>query len=52
MEAKILPTYNIDKQFDDSIAAGAEFFLEGKIFIYPTDTVYGIGGNPFNKISV
>ena len=26
--------------------------LEGKIFIYPTDTVYGLGCNAFDEISV
>jgi len=52
MEAKILPEYNIGEQFDNSIIAASELFFAGKIFIYPTDTIYGIGGNPFNASSV
>jgi L-threonylcarbamoyladenylate synthase len=52
MEARILTAYNIDEQFDNSIIAASELFFSGKIFIYPTDTIYGIGGNPFNNNSV
>ena len=40
---------NIDEQFDESIKLAHEFFLKGSIFIYPTDTIYGFGGNPFNE---
>ncbi len=29
-----------------------ELFLNGSIFIYPTDTIYGFGGNPFNEIAI
>lgn len=39
---------NIDKNFDESIQLAQELFLKGSIFIYPTDTIYGFGGNPFN----
>ena len=44
--------FDIDEQFETSIIAASELFYAGKIFIYPTDTIYGIGGNPFNKNSV
>ena len=30
----------------------AEFVDNGKIVIFPTDTVYGIGCDPFNEVSV
>ena len=40
---------NIDEQFDESMKLAHELFLKGSIFIYPTDTIYGFGGNPFNE---
>lgn len=38
----------IDSNIDDAIDTAAKFYFEGKIFVYPTDTIYGFGGNPFN----
>jgi L-threonylcarbamoyladenylate synthase len=43
---------NIDKNFDESINIASELFLKGSVFIYPTDTIYGFGGNPFNEIAI
>lgn len=43
---------NIDKNFDESINIARELFLKGSIFIYPTDTIYGFGGNPFNEMAI
>lgn len=43
---------NIDYKFDQSIKLAQELFLEGTIFIYPTDTIYGFGGNPFNENAI
>jgi L-threonylcarbamoyladenylate synthase len=43
---------NIDDDFDGAIELASKLFNEGKIFIYPTDTVYGIGGNPFHEFVV
>jgi L-threonylcarbamoyladenylate synthase len=40
---------NIEKQFETSIQSAKNLFFEGGIFIYPTDTIYGFGGNPFNE---
>ena len=37
---------NIDEKFYESIKLANELFLNGSIFIYPTDTIYGFGGNP------
>ena len=44
--------YNIDQDFESSVISAAELFLSGKIFIYPTDTIYGFGANPFNENAV
>ena len=43
---------NIEQNPDASLMLAAELFHSGKIFIYPTDTIYGIGGNPFDKRAV
>jgi L-threonylcarbamoyladenylate synthase len=43
---------NIDEQFDESINIANRLFLDGSIFIYPTDTIYGFGGNPFNEMAI
>ena len=43
---------NIDEKFYESIKLANELFLNGSIFIYPTDTIYGFGGNPFNEIAI
>ena len=52
MEVVNFKKYNIDEQFEKSIEAASELFSAGKIFVYPTDTIYGMGGNPFDKRAV
>jgi len=47
IDKKIL--INIDENPELALTQAAELFHSGKIFIYPTDTVYGLGGNPFDK---
>ena len=42
-------TINIDENPESALILAGELFHSGKIFIYPTDTIYGIGGNPFDK---
>ena len=47
---------NIIVRIDDdpvnAVKLAARLYLQGEIFIYPTDTIYGVGGNPFNKTTV
>lgn len=40
---------NIDENLCESAKLAQELYVKGKVFIYPTDTIYGIGGNPFNE---
>lgn len=40
---------NIDENPESALNLASELFHSGKIFIYPTDTIYGIGGNPFDE---
>ena len=42
----------IRDSFETGIEIAQELFLNGSIFIYPTDTIYGFGGNPFNEASI
>jgi L-threonylcarbamoyladenylate synthase len=43
---------NIEENFDNGVELARELFLNGSIFIYPTDTIYGFGGNPLNENAV
>lgn len=43
---------NIDENLESATALAKELFLNGSIFIYPTDTIYGFGGNPFNENTI
>jgi len=49
MQADQKNIINIDENSESGLIMAAELFHSGKIFIYPTDTIYGIGGNPFNR---
>jgi L-threonylcarbamoyladenylate synthase len=40
--------FDIEKDQEKALIIASEIFHAGKIFIYPTDTIYGIGGNPFH----
>lgn len=51
-ELKKAELFNIDKDFEQSVKKAKEVFLEGKVFVYPTDTIYGLGANPFNDEAV
>lgn len=43
---------NIDKEFEESVKMAKQIYFEGNVFIYPTDTIYGIGANPFNEDAI
>ncbi len=51
-ETKNCEIINIDNEFDNAIKLAKKLYLEGSVFIYPTDTIYGIGANPFNHEAV
>ncbi len=51
-ETKSSEMINIDKKLDTAIIKAKKFYLEGTVFIYPTDTIYGFGANPFNEDAV
>ena len=40
------------RAFEDNIKKAAEIVKQGGLVIYPTDTVYGLGCDPFNKEAV
>ena len=43
---------NIDEDFELALQKAKKLYLEGSVFIYPTDTIYGFGANPFNEDAV
>lgn len=44
--------FNIDDDFDAAVQAAQKVFFNGGVFVYPTDTIYGFGANPFNTDAV
>jgi L-threonylcarbamoyladenylate synthase len=43
---------NIDQDIDNAVQQAGKIYFEGGVFIYPTDTIYGFGANPFNDEAV
>ena len=43
---------NIDSNFNYAVKRAVEIFHSGRIFVYPTDTIYGFGCNPFNELAM
>ena len=39
---------NVDSDIEIAVSEANKIFQSGGIFIYPTDTIYGFGCNPFN----
>ncbi len=52
IETKKCSIINIDEDFNKAIQLAKKLYLEGSVFIYPTDTIYGFGANPFNESAV
>lgn len=48
MNKTLVTSINVDENFDKAVKAANELYFNGGVFIYPTDTIYGFGGNPFN----
>lgn len=42
----------IDDNIENSVQKAKKLYLEGIIFVHPTDTVYGFAANPFNDETV
>ena len=43
---------NIDSDLEFAVSEAKKIFDSGGIFIYPTDTIYGFGCNPFNDTAL
>ena len=43
---------NIDIDFKYAVNKAVEIFRSCGLFVYPTDTIYGFGCNPFNDSSM
>lgn len=48
----IVTNFTVDENLNQSIERASELFFNGGVFIYPTDTIYGFGGNPFNEMVI
>lgn len=45
-------SHGFDAQCDDAVAAAAEDIAAGKLIVYPTETVYGIGADIYNEAAI
>ncbi|MCH7773875.1 MAG: Sua5/YciO/YrdC/YwlC family protein, partial [Bacteroidetes bacterium] len=43
---------NVDSDIEIAVSEANKIFHSGGIFIYPTDTIYGFGCNPFNDTAL
>jgi L-threonylcarbamoyladenylate synthase len=52
IKSKFAELFNIDDKMDEAVQRAKKLYLEGTIFIHPTDTIYGFAANPFNEETV
>jgi len=52
IKSKLAEVFNIDKNIEEAVQIAKKLYLEGTIFIHPTDTIYGFAANPFNEDAV
>ncbi|HSP88400.1 MAG TPA: L-threonylcarbamoyladenylate synthase [Ignavibacteriaceae bacterium] len=52
IKSKQAELFNIDTNIDEAVQKAKKLYLEGTIFIHPTDTIYGFAANPFNEEAV
>ena len=52
MQADQKKLIDIEQNPDSALMLATELFHLGKVFIYPTDTIYGLGGNPFDEFVI
>ncbi len=52
LNVKSAEIINIDENINNAVQKAKKLYLNGSVFIYPTDTIYGFGTNPFNEEAV
>lgn len=52
IKTKFAQLINIDNNLKEAVQKAKKLYLEGTIFIHPTDTIYGFAANPFNDEAV
>lgn len=52
VNTKYAELINIDNEIESCVQKAKKLFLEGTIFVHPTDTIYGFAANPFNDDTV
>jgi L-threonylcarbamoyladenylate synthase len=52
IKTKFAELINIDNNIDEAVQTAKKLYLEGTIFVHPTDTIYGFAANPFNDDAV
>jgi L-threonylcarbamoyladenylate synthase len=48
INTKFAELIKIDNDLEEAVQKAKKLYLEGTIFVHPTDTIYGFAANPFN----